>query len=206
MWFRQYHGTFGGRQVDLYFRRGPVLTVEIDTPLQTRMGVTGRQEDTLALSRVFGREALVFEDPFLHDLVIFGLDEAWVRSLPAEPEAADVLHRLTALEDFFTRQQVILRPGHWQLLFTGNRNMFGFDLPPERARAWLEDIVRLAEIAERLPAPGTTAEESAAEKMAERVRNTSPHLMPLIVVGTVVGILLCSGAIIAAVFLLEGVQ
>jgi hypothetical protein len=206
MWFRQYHGTFGGRQVDLYFRRGPVLTVEIDTPLQTRLGVTGQQGDTLALARLFGREALAFDDPALHDLTVFGLDEAWACSTLAHPEAAKVLHRLTALEGFFTRQQVILRPGHLQLLFSGNRNMFGFDLPPEHARAWLEDLVRLAEIAESLPAPQVTAEESAAERMAESVRNTSPYLMPLIVVGTVVGILLCSGVIAAAVFLLSGVQ
>jgi hypothetical protein len=38
------------------------------------------------------------------------------------------------------------------------------------------------------------------------VRNTSPYLMPLIIVGTLVGIFLCSGVIIAAVFLLTGVQ
>jgi len=203
MWFRQYHGSARGRQVDLYFQRGPLLTLEIDTPLQTRIGVTGRQRDTQVLAGMLGQQALGFDDPALGDLTVFGLDEAWVRSLLAQPEAADTFHRLTALEDFFTRQQVILRPGHFQLLFTGNRNMFSFDLPPERTQGWLDDVLRLAEIAESLPAPQVTAEESAAEQMAERVRNTSPYLIPLIVVGTLVGIFLCSGIIVAAVLLLN---
>lgn len=206
MWFRQYHGTAQGRQVDLYFRRGPVLTLEIDTPLQTRMGVTGRQRDTQVLAGMFGQQALAFDDPALGDLTVFGLDEAWVRSFLAQPDAADILQRLTAIEDFFTRQQVILRPGHFQLLFTGNRNMFRFDLPPERTQGWLDDILRLAEIAESLPAPQVTAEESAAEQMAKRVRNTSPYLIPLIVVGTLVGILLCSGVVTAAVILFTNME
>jgi hypothetical protein len=206
MWFRQYHGTARGRQVDVYFQRGPMLILEVGTPLQTRMGVTGGQRDTQVLAGVMGKQALAFDDPALGDLMVYGLDEGWVRSLVAQPEAADILHRLTALEDFFTRQQVILRPGHLQILFTGNRNLFSFDLPPERTQGWLDDVLRLAEIAERLPAPQVTAEESAAERMAERVRNTSPYLIPLIVIGTLVGILLCSGAITAVVLLLDKMQ
>jgi hypothetical protein len=142
----------------------------------------------------------------LQDLIVFGLDESWVRGLLGHPEAAGLLHRLTALETFFTRQQVVLRPGHFQLLFSGNRSLFGFDLPPERARSWLEDVLRLAEIAESLPAPQVTAEESATERMASSVRNSSPYLIPLIVVGALVGILGCSGVIVAAVFLLDSMQ
>jgi len=202
-WFRQYHGAARGRQVDLYFQRGPMLILEVDTPLQTRMGVTGRQKDTQVLAGLLGKQEIAFDDPALSDLTVYGLDEAWVRSLVAQPEAADILHRLTALEGFFTRQQVIMRPGHFQLLFTGNRNMFSFDFPPERTQAWLDDVLRLAEIAESLPAPQVTAEESAAERMGERMRNTSPYLIPLVAVGTFVGILLCSGIIVAVVFLLE---
>ena len=55
LFFRQYHGTVQGRQVAVYFYRGPSLEIDVETPLQTRLAVTGQHADTNALARLLNR-------------------------------------------------------------------------------------------------------------------------------------------------------
>ena len=203
MFFRQYHGTMEGRQVDVYFYRGPVLQVDVSTPLQTRLGVTGLQKDTIFLSRLFNRQPLALDDLGL-DLTVFASDEGWARSLLANPHVPDLLGRLTALESFFTRQQVILRPGALRLMFSGNVNLLKFEITPPEAQSWVDDAFRLVHIAEHLPAPQVIEEESSAERLARSLRNRNPYLVPAIAVAVLVGILACSAIIaVAVVFLAE---
>jgi hypothetical protein len=192
--FRQYHGTVEGQQVDVYFYRGPVLKVEVGTSLQTRLGVTGRQQDTLALAGLLGHQPLSMDELGLGDLSVFAIDEQWARSLLANPHVPGLLRRLTTLEGFFTRQQVILRPGALGLLFTGNKNLFGFGLTLEQTRQWLGDALRLVRIAEHLELPQVTDQESPAERLARSLRDRNPYLVPIIAAGAILGIFLCSAA------------
>jgi hypothetical protein len=203
MFFRQYHGTVEGRQVDVYFYRGPTLVMQVSTSLQTRLGVTGPQSDTLALARLFGRQPLVLDELEQQGLCAFAIDENWAGSLFANPHVLGLLQRLTALESFFTRQQVILRPGAVELLFTGNRNLFAFDVAPEQARQWLEDVLRLARIAEHLDAPLVTEEESAAERLARSLRSRNPYVMPIVTASAVLGVFVCAVATAIALGLMN---
>ena len=61
--FRQYHGTIQDRQIDVWFYRGPVLEIEVNTSLQTRLGVTGLHADTRFLAGLAGRQPLPLSDP-----------------------------------------------------------------------------------------------------------------------------------------------
>ena len=142
--FRQYHGTVHGRQVAVYLRRGPILEIEIATPIRTRLGITEHQSDTSFFADMAGQKPLVLTDPDLAALTVFALDEAWARSLLTNTTATDALRRLTALgSTIFTRQQVILRPETLKLMLTGNRKLFGIDINAEQARLWVDDLIRV---------------------------------------------------------------
>lgn len=202
--FRQYHGIVQERQVDVYFYRGPMLEIEVSTTLQTRLGVTGQQADTRFFANLAGRQPLVFADPALNDLIIFALDETWARSLVAVPDAVELLHRLTVLNSTFTRQQVILRPGTFQLMLSGNRRLFGFDVSPQQVRGWLDDLLRLAQTAEHLPAPQVTTQLTSAEQFAQSLRQRNPYLALWVGLGIALFFLIAAVVIFAAVFAFTG--
>jgi hypothetical protein len=200
--FRQYHGDVQGRQVDVYFQRGPVLEIEVNTTLQTHLGITDRQSDTQFFASLMGRHPLVFDDPALGDLTVFAADEAWARSLLAIPDAVELLLRLTSSgSSVFTRQQVILRPGTLGLTLSGNRRLFRLDLSPQQVRAWLDDLVHLVQAAERLPAPQVTAELTSAEQSILKLRQRNPYLALWVGLGFVLFFLIAAVVILAAVFL-----
>jgi hypothetical protein len=204
--FRQYHGTVQERQIDVWIRRGPVLEIEVSSSLQTRLGVTGRHADTRVLAGWLGHQPLSLDAPDLANLTVFALDEGWARSLLSNPHAVELLQRLTALESVFTRQQVILGPGTMRLMCSGNKRLFGFDPEAEAVHQWLEDLLRLVHIAERLPEPQITAEETSAERFADRLRSSNPYLALWIALGAMVFIIACSVIVAIAVVLLTNMQ
>lgn len=200
--FRQYHGTSQDRQVDVYLSRGPLLEIEVSTSLQTRLGVTGTHGDTRFLAGLAGKQALEL-DPELQDLTVYAPDEHWARSLLDNEHAADLLQQLIALTGSWTRQQVILRPGAFKLMLSGNRKMLGFDLEPEIAGQQLGDLLRLAHIAEHLSAPTVTAELSSAEELAQKMRQANPYLALWIGLGVGGGIIVLGILITGFVLLLD---
>ncbi len=201
-YFRQYHGTLYGRQVDVYLWRGPYLAVEVSTPLATRFGITQWQSDTSLLAGMAGKQPIALADPQLAALQVFPADEAWTRSLLADPTATDALRRLTALgSTIFTRQQVLLRPGTLQLLLSGNRRMFGLDITAEQARLWLDDLMRILQVAEALPAPAITDELSSSELLMMRLRARNPYMELWVMLGTFGFFVVMAVIIFAGVFL-----
>jgi hypothetical protein len=197
---RQYQGTVDGREVTARFYRGPTLELYVGTPLQTRLGIAEKTKVGLALAGVFQRQPLSLEDPDLEGLSVFALDEDWARSLLSDPKAKVLLLRLMqAGESWTLMQQVHLRPGTFLLRLYRNKNLFRYSVAPEEAREWLDDMLALARIAEALPAPQMTAEETSAERLVRTGRTTS---IALIIVAAFLGIPVCLAVILAAVFLL----
>jgi len=208
MLFRQYHGSVEGREVGVYLYRGPSLELDISSSLQTRLGVTQKQRDTLFLARLFNREPLPLTDPALDGLTVFALDEDWARKLLARPGVPELLQRLAAFESSFTRRHVLLRPGWIRLHLFGSRNLldFNFDITPEQARQWLDDLLALIRIAEGLPVPQVTDEESSAERLASSMRSRSPYLLPAITIGAILAVILCSVTVGVVAFLFASAQ
>ena len=195
---RQYQGDARGREIIARFYRGPTLDLYVGTPLQTRLGIAEKSQTSLALAGMFGREPLSLADPDLDGLSIFALDEEWARSLLADPEAKALLQRLIrAGESWVLMRQVYLQPGAFHLRLYRNKNLFKYGIEPEEAQEWLDDLVALARIAEGLPAPQVTAEESGAEQL---VRSGRTFSITLIVVALLVGVPTCVLAVAAAVF------
>jgi hypothetical protein len=153
------------------------------------MGVTGPQSDTAWFADLAGRAPLRLDDPNLAALMVFADDERWARGLLADQTATDALRRLTALgTSIFTRQQVILRPGAMTLLLSGNRRMFSIDIGADQVRLWVDDLMRVAQAAERIPAPTVTSQETSAEALNRRLRAGNPYLALWIGLGFFVGI------------------
>jgi len=200
--FRQYHGNVGGRHVDVYFYRGPVLEIEVNSTLQTRLGVTDQHSDSQFLASLVGQQPLSSDGPALNDLTVFSADEVWAQSLLAVPEVVDTLRRLTTLGNgIFTRQQVILRPGTFKLMLTGNRRLFKMDLSLPQVQAWLDDLLNLVQTAETLPSPQMMVELTAAEKLALKIRQRNPYLALWVGLGLVLFFLIAAVVIFSAVFI-----
>ena len=195
---RQYHGTVGGRDVDVRFYRGPMLELHLSTPLQTRFGVAEVGSTTPALARLLGRQALALDDPALDGLRVYALDENWARCLMAEPGARKLVQRLLdAGERWALVRQVVLGPGAFRLRLYHSQRLFGFEITSEEAQRWLDDLLALTRIAEQLPGPTVTAEESAGERI---VRTGAASRIGLVIVALVVGIPTCILAVAAAIF------
>ena len=62
---RQYHGQVDGRQVDIYFYRGPILDIYLASPLRTRMGVGLSSALSSAASNLLTNVDGVWSDLFL---------------------------------------------------------------------------------------------------------------------------------------------
>lgn len=203
--FRQYHGTVSGRQTDVYLWRGPVLSIEIASVLTTRMVVSAAQGDTGFVAELIDRPPLTLADPALAALSVYALDEEWSRSLLADDMAAGALRRLIVpTGSVFTRQQVIVAPGTVKLVLSGNRRLFGLDVTPEQVRLWLDDLDRLVNAAEELPACRVTAEISPAEHLAARMRTRSPYFELWFGLALIAFFVVMAALIFGAVFLFTG--
>ena len=150
---RQYHGSMKGRQVEVYFYRGPTLDMRTSTTAQARLSIANSDTVSLPLARMFGREPLDLTDPGLSGLTIFAHDEVWALSLLANPEVKALLRQLILSESAFLMRQIHLEPGKLRLYLYRNKGLFKFNVTPDEARQWLNGLLALARIAETLPAP-----------------------------------------------------
>ncbi|MGC9357340.1 MAG: hypothetical protein ACP5GX_05725 [Anaerolineae bacterium] len=180
MFFRQYHGTVAGRDISVYFYRGPTLEIDLTASPQTRLTITGQHTDTQLAARLLDREPLELDDPALASYTVFALDPDWARRLLDHPEVRTSLERLIHFEGWSVRRQIILLPGRLRLRLFGNRNLFKWDLTTSQVQSWLEDLLAFLRIAEAQPSPEYTAEPSGAERMAQGIRQSNPWLLPVI--------------------------
>jgi len=203
---RQYRGAIQGREVSIRFYRGPTLDLYISAPLQTRLSITHKDMASPALARMFGHQAMSPDIPGVNDLNIFAMDENWARSLLAGAEAQSIIRRLLdAGASWALLRQIHFQPEALYLRLYRNKNLFKYDITPEEGRQWLNDLLALARVAESLPAPQTTAEESSLEQMARTgsMAKTSTYVIIAVIIGTLVGIPLCGVAITALILLLD---
>lgn len=157
---RQYHGAVSGRQVDAYFYRGPAFDLYVSAAVKTRLGIGTKDSVGAAISKSLNRIPLETGDPDLSRLNVFPADERWTRGLLADSAAKAALLRLTADEGPCEIRNVIFYPGSIQLKLhrTSHKR-----ITPEAVRLWMDDLIALARVAERLPSPDKVEEESALE-------------------------------------------
>jgi hypothetical protein len=164
---RQYHGAVGGRKVDVYFYRGPMLDLYVSTPLKTRLSVGVKDSVGQAIAGLVNRQPVKLDDPELSRLNFFLSDEPWGRAWLADPEAKAALLRLTSDEGSYELRQVHLQPEAFLLkLYHTDQKRITY----ENARQWIADLTTLARVAESLPAPEKIIEASPLEKSTQSDR------------------------------------
>jgi len=172
---RQYHGNVRGRQVDVYFNRGPTMDIYVATPLRTRLGIGEKSAIGKAASSLFNRPAIETGDPDLAHLNIHPLDERWARDMLSEPRAKAAILELTSDAGPIEIRQLLFQPDAIQLKL---HHVQVADLTPENVQSWVNDLLELARLAESLPAPMHTAEASGLE---HRVRtDRSSYTWPIV--------------------------
>jgi hypothetical protein len=198
---RQYHGTLYGRQVDVYFYRGPALDIYLSTPVAARLSAGTRDRLSAGLARAFGRRPLALDDPAYAQLAVSARDEAWARRLLAEPEAQAALARLTGNAGVLEKRQVSFQPGAVQLRLSRTRMSV---ITSGNARVWLDDLVRLARVAESLPPPAEAPAASRLEQTMRANRDAITLPMLLVLLGVLVVLMLCAAAAAAVLMAMEG--
>jgi NAD(P)-dependent dehydrogenase (short-subunit alcohol dehydrogenase family) len=147
---RQYRGIASGRQVHITFYRGPGLNIDVSSSLQTRFAIGTRTGLGQAASGLFQSRAVPLDDPDYGHLMASAHDEAWARSLLADPAAKAAILRLTRDVAATEIRSLTIQPGKMQVTIY---RFLPRLLTAENAQMWLDDLLALAELAEKRPPP-----------------------------------------------------
>jgi len=172
---RQYHGAFRGYPMHIYFYRGPTMQIYLDVPLQTRLGIGRKSELARLAGGLVEREILDLDDPEFEHLAIYPDDHRWSADLFADPQAREVIVRLTREETAAEIRSLSITPNAllWQSRYLPMRV-----INPAAVRTWINDLYELARIAQGLTPPTETAVESALEQTTRTDR--SKYTWPVI--------------------------
>ncbi|MFH1635567.1 MAG: hypothetical protein ABIG63_16375 [Chloroflexota bacterium] len=172
---RQYHGTVRGHQVDVYVYRGPTLQIYLAASLGTRVGISRKGSIQKIAANILDKETLDVGAPGFEHLSIYPLDHRWTRELVTDPQAREIILRLTEEQAAAELRTLVIQPNAvlLQLNHTQIKN-----ITPENVRAWIDDLWELARIADGLYPPTKTAEESKLEltTRTERSKYTWPTI------------------------------
>jgi hypothetical protein len=189
---RQYHGRYQGRQIDAYIYHGPGLLLYVGAETATRLAATAEDQMVPQLAQLFNGPPLQHTHADLEGTVIFAHDHEWARAWVAHTAIRDALRRLIHEPTGFVFQRVHIRPGAVFLHLHRGVSLRQVMQQAHGLVAWVEDLMGLAEAAERLPAP---AEQLAAAGWEERLQpaNLNPRLLIGIVAAGVLLPLICVG-------------
>jgi hypothetical protein len=157
---RQYHGTYHGYPVHVYFSRGPTLAIYIDVPLGVRMGVGRDGVLSGAAAKVASKDALEVGDPRFGHLVVYPSHREWAAEFLENPQAREDILRLTTEETATEVRVFSITPGAmmWQVRYLPMRV-----ITTENVRTWLDALYQLARAAEGVTPPEHPMQESRLE-------------------------------------------
>ncbi len=187
---RQYAGTYRGRTVNVYFHisggrylRTPVLEIFARGNFRTRLGIGSSNVLTRIGGALTRQQAITVNDPIYDGLLIYPLDESWARNLLSNPFVRTALGHLVSKENAGVRA-LVYSPEAVSLTI----RHFGLDLiTPETAREWFQDLVTLAETAEKQLPPTVTVQATKMEQNA--IANRGAFTLPVLAV--VFGTIFC---------------
>ena len=200
---RQYHGALQGRRIDVYFYRGPVLEIILETPIRTRLGITQKERTTSILAGFMGRTPLTINDPRFNRLTLFANDEDWAYALLANRQVSDLILNLAAenpQSGSFELRQLLFEPGSLMLRLYHTREE---SITPENVRSWLGSLQELAQVIQNLPPPSVMVDETPLQHTSRTNRNAYSLPAALFVL-TLIGVpTLCLLAAFAVLFWLD---
>ncbi len=197
---RQYHGTVRGREVDVTFVRGPNLSIHVSSPLGTNLAISDTADVSQNLARLFNKEPLNQPN---QKITVFADEEDWGQAFISDLQARKLLTDLIFEEHPFLIRQIHFTPAALRLRLYRSKQVFDFRFTPEQGRHWVEDLIRLVEIAESLPAPREQKEESALLQKTRQGKLMSGKMVTIIVTAILAMALCVGGFALALVLLME---
>lgn len=188
---RQYHGTYRGYPLHVYFYRGPTLQIYLDVPLGTRLGIGRHGAISRLAADMTDKKELLIDDPEFEHLVVYPDNIRWASDLFADPQARETILRLIDEDTAAELRTLSITPNAllWQSRYNPVRN-----INSETVRVWINDLYELARIAQGLTPPTVTTAESSLEHTTRTDR--SKYTWPI--VGITCGIVAAmAGCIIA---------
>jgi hypothetical protein len=199
---RQYQGTLRDRPVDVYFYRGPTLSISIHAALKTRTSISYKSWLGGLVADLAKKEPLAISDARFDPYSIHALDERWTCALLADPQARGALLRLMDGEPSFMLRQVLIQP---QMLVLRLQHILKRDITPQNVRTWLDAMFDLLQVAESLPPPHVSVDEATFESKNRRDRNVSVLLMAVITCGLIALMTIAILAIVGILVYLKNV-
>ncbi|MCB2178521.1 hypothetical protein KQH61_03810 [bacterium] len=186
---RQYHGKIRGRDVDVLFTRGPMLSIYISTDVFTQAVFSDPSDVSQNLTKLTNRQPLTSGDD---DLTVYATDDAWGSEFIQDPEVQSILRTLIFDESPFAIQQVILEPGYFLLRLYRSNAYFNFKIPPDQGKGWVRQLLRLAELAERQNSPQESLPPSS---LSTNLRQGNAARWAWLILGGLIAVSVCVAVI-----------
>ncbi|MFC1936816.1 hypothetical protein ACFLYP_04030 [Chloroflexota bacterium] len=200
---RQYHGRVRGREVDVFFARGPLFKMHISTDLKTRVGVSDAESVSLTLAGIFKKEPLDMPELERHNLVAFAHEDDWAAELIRDHQAVRIMDELIHEDNPFIFRQIHLTARDIMFYQYRSTAMWGFTIEPDQARNWFNQLMRLLEIMEGLPAPREELEESETERQVRSGEFKTGGITAAIIIALIAMSLCALGGAFAFIWLME---
>lgn len=198
---RQYHGTFHGYPMHVYFYRGPTLQIYLDVPLRTRLGIGRHGAISRLAADMVDKEPFIVDDDEFDHLVVYPDDHQWAADLFADPQARETILRLTNEEAAAELRSLSITP---MALLWQTRHLPMRHINAESVRTWINDLYELTRIAQGLTPPTVTALESSLEQTSRTDRGKYTWPIIGITCGIVAAMAGCIIAISAIVIIFAG--
>lgn len=197
---RQYHGSYQGHSMHVYFSRGPLLEIFLEEKLHTRAGIGRKGKIERFAAELLNKSPLDLNDPSFEHLVVYPLDNKWTKSLVADPIAQNaIVHLMNESSDTEIRTLSITPGGlRFEIRYIPTSH-----ITIDAVKTWVQDLHTLIRRATVLPQPTVRAEETKLE--ASNRTNRSRFTLPIIGITCSIFTILaiCILAIVALLILLE---
>lgn len=172
-------------EVRYYQYQGHQLEITVTTPLKSRLNIAEVKGAAMAFGSFTNRFAKVtkIDDmPQYESLAIWAAEEPWARQVLAETAVQRAIPPLLINENFSVAA-LRLTPNLW--IYSLRTHVQ--EITPERVANWMDALTQIIDTAEQHP-PLNEIEPTWIE---EKMRNTNPYMLALIILG-VPTLLLCS--------------
>ncbi|MEJ2757104.1 MAG: hypothetical protein P8046_01360 [Anaerolineales bacterium] len=196
---RQYHGKIQGREVDVLYSRGPILTVYVSIGVMTRLSVSDSEDIIRGIANIFHQKPISLQE---EGLTIYAHEAAWAQGFLAVSPVRELLKGLLFEQHPFLVRQVLIIPGRLMLRYYRSKQGADFEFSAEQASRWMDELLQLAAFAEAQPTPQKTIPVS---EIHEQARIKSNDSLGWVIAGVIFMLtILALGLSMGAIFLFWG--
>jgi len=196
---RQYHGIFRGREVDVLYQSGPILTVYISTQVMTRLSVSDSEEMIRGIAHVFHQEPISMQG---EGLTVYAHDPDWAQGFLDIPQVRELLKGLIFEQHPFLMRQVFIIPGSLMLRYYRSKQGEDFKFSADQAAMWMDELLELADYVDSLPRP---QEQLPVSEIHEKARKGTGDSLGWAIFGVILLLMVVAfGFSLGAIYLLWG--